>query len=317
MSNDRVNITFPPGRLVMGSLYKPNTKDAEGNPLVVKSGPNMGQPRQDFFFAVAIPKTPGATHWANEAWGAQIWQVGNAAFPGGQPQRPDFAWKIEDGDSTIPNKRGKKPCEQQGWKGCWVLKFGGGYAPKLYTLVGVAEPAPLTQDGAIELGYWVQVAGSVSGNGAANQPGIYLNHNMVCLRAFDEKIVVGPDVASAGFGGGSLPPSASMAPVGGFTPPATLPMPPAVPGAPAVPATPAPLPAVPAAVPVVPVIPNPAMLGIATPPAVPAPPAPAAPVAPAVPAGPVMLPAANGVPYEAYKAQGWTDDMLRSHGFMQ
>lgn len=52
----------------------------------------------------------------------------------------------------------------------------------------------------------------------------------------------------------------------------------------------------------------------------PAPVAPAAPAAPAPPApqttGPQMLPAANGIPYESYKAQGWTDEMLIQHGMM-
>lgn len=34
------------------------------------------------------------------------------------------------------------------------------------------------------------------------------------------------------------------------------------------------------------------------------------------PAGPVMLPAANGISYEAYKAKGWTDEVLRAQGYM-
>jgi len=43
-----------------------------------------------------------------------------------------------------------------------------------------------------------------------------------------------------------------------------------------------------------------------------APPVPAAPVV----AGPVMLPAANGVPYESYIQNGWTDALLIQHGMM-
>jgi hypothetical protein len=30
-----------------------------------------------------------------------------------------------------------------------------------------------------------------------------------------------------------------------------------------------------------------------------------------------MLPAANGITYDAYKAQGWTDEQLVASGFMQ
>ena len=59
---EAVNILTPPGRLVQGSLYKGSTQDAEGNPLIVKTGPNAGQSRVDYFFAVAIPKG-SETHW--------------------------------------------------------------------------------------------------------------------------------------------------------------------------------------------------------------------------------------------------------------
>jgi hypothetical protein len=105
----KVNITSPVGRIVMGSLYDPSTTDAEGKPLVVKTGPNAGQPRVNYFFALAIPK--GAEpHWAHTPWGQQIWNVGNQAFPNAA-QSPAFAWKIEDGDSQIPNKKGRKPVD--------------------------------------------------------------------------------------------------------------------------------------------------------------------------------------------------------------
>ena len=132
--SQRVNITSPVGRIVMGSLYDPSTTDAEGKPLVVKTGPNAGQPRVNYFFALAIPK--GAEpHWAHTPWGQQIWNVGNQAFPNAA-QSPAFAWKIEDGDSQIPNKKGRKPCDNEGWRGHWILKFSGGFAPKVYQQEG-------------------------------------------------------------------------------------------------------------------------------------------------------------------------------------
>ena len=40
----RLNLTTPVGRMVMGSLYTPETTDMLGKPLVVRSGPNAGQP---------------------------------------------------------------------------------------------------------------------------------------------------------------------------------------------------------------------------------------------------------------------------------
>ena len=125
----KVNITSPVGRIVMGSLYDPSTTDAEGKPLVVKTGPNAGKPRVNYFFALAIPK--GAEpHWAHTPWGQQIWNVGNQAFPNAA-QSPAFTWKIEDGDSQIPNKKGRKPIDNEGWRGHWILKFSGGFAPKV------------------------------------------------------------------------------------------------------------------------------------------------------------------------------------------
>ena len=39
---ESVNFTTPVGRLVQGSLYKGNDTDAEGRPLVVKTGANAG-----------------------------------------------------------------------------------------------------------------------------------------------------------------------------------------------------------------------------------------------------------------------------------
>jgi len=325
--------TTPVGRLVAGSLYKPNTTDAEGRPLVAKSGTSAGQPRKDYFFALAIPKGAEAQHgafgWMATAWGAIIRAAGEAFMPHAT-QLPAFAWKVKDGDSAVPNKRGKRPCDQEGWPGHWVLMFSSGFAPKCFTLVGqpAGAPAGFDQVDAINLGDYVQVAGSAGGNGTQSQPGVFLNHNMVCLVGYGERIVIGPDVASAGFGGAPLPAGAMQAPPGGFKPPAVPGVPP-VPGAPVVPAAtvppvpaasmPAPLPpALPSVAPsastippaAVPVVPNPAFL---QPPV-----AAAVPMPPAVPAAPVrrLTPAANGASYEQLLKAGWTDETLIANGLM-
>lgn len=297
--------TTPVGRLVAGSLYKPNTTDAEGRPLVVKSGVNTGQPRKDFFFALAIAKGPEAQHgafgWMATPWGQIIRTAGEGFLPHAA-QLPAFAWKVKDGDSTVPNKRGKRPCDQEGWAGCWVLMFSSGFAPKVYTLVGQSSPAMLDAADAVNLGDYVQVAGSTGGNGAQSQPGVFLNHNMVCLVGYGERIVIGPDVASAGFGGQPLPAGASTTPPGGFTPPAAVPgSMPAIPGAPAVPAAvapPAAVPSLPVQPPALPIVPNPAFL-----------------VPPAAPVRKLTA-AANGATYEALIAAGWSDALLVQHGLM-
>lgn len=298
MSATKVNLTSPVGRFVQGNLYVPNTKNFDGNPLVVKSGPNAGQPRVDYFVAVAVPKKAGETHWALTEWGKQIWAIGHAAFPA-QAQRPDFAWKIEDGDSIVPNKKGKKPCDYEGYKGCWVIKTSGGFAPKICNADGsalIAEP------NAVKPGYFVQVNFDVEGNGNQNNAGVYLNHRIVALSAYGEEITFGPDPTSAGFGGVPLPAGASAVPLAALK--VAAPAAASTQAAPPPPAVIAPPPAV--AVPAVPVTPHPAILN----PTAAAPPPP-----PAAPAR-VMLAKAAGATYESFLAAGWTDALLIQHGMM-
>lgn len=284
-------ITTPVGRLVMGSLYKPNDRDANGSPLVVKTGPNIGQPRVEYLVAVAIPK--GAeTHWKQTPWGQVIYQAAVAAWPGGQYQTPTFAWKIVDGDSQIPNKKGRKPCDQAGHKGCWVLKFSGGFAPEIYNANGTQQ---LMEPGHVKLGYFIQVSGTVDGNGNQGNPGIYLNHRFVAFSAFGDEITTGPDAASVGFGQSPLPQGAMSAPAAGnFNPVMSgVTTAPAYAPAPAVSPMPAPTPA--PAVAAAPPPPNPAIL---------------------LPPSKIMTPKANGLPYEQWLASGWTEEMLIQHGYM-
>lgn len=285
MSNS-ANMLLPVGRLVQGSLYQGQDKDAEGNPLVVKHGPSAGQPRVDYFFAVAIAKQ-GEQHWNQTAWGRQIWEIGQRGFPAGQANAPTFAWKITDGDSQVPNRKGRKPCDREGYRGCWVLSLSSGFAPKVHR-IGSSGKAELWQDkDAVNLGDYIEVFANVADNGSAQQPGVYLNHSMVCFRGYGERIVVGPNPDDVGFGASALPPGASTVPTGAaFAPPPAAP-------APAYAAPPVPAPA-----PSIPVAPNAAFM------------------APPAPPARVMLPAAQGATYEQLIANGWTDALLIQHGMM-
>lgn len=295
---ENVNFTTPVGRIVAGNLYKGSDKDADGNPLLVKSGPNAGQPRVDFFFAVAIPKGP-EQHWSQTEWGAKIWAVGHQAFPQAA-NSPAFAWKVTDGDSQVPNTKGKKPCDREGYKGHWVLAFSSGYAPRIYNADGSQA---ITELDAVKPGYYVQVNGTIGGNGSQQRPGVFLNHSMVALSGYGPEIISGPDATAVGFGTAPLPPGASAVPIAAMQPPA----PPAAPvvAAPVPAYVPPPVAAAPAAPVPVPVAPHTAIL---TPPA-----PPVAPVAPAR----VMLPAAQGATYEQMIANGWNDALLIQHGMMQ
>lgn len=291
----RINITTPVGRLVGGSLYDPETKDFEGKPLTMK---DKVTPRVDYQFGVAIPKTPGVQHWASEAWGAPIWALGHQAFPN-EAQRPDFAWKIQDGDSTIPNKRGRKNADREGYPGHWVLWFSGGYAPQVWNADGSQQ---ILERDAVKSGYYIQVFGNVSPNTGASA-GLYINHSMVALTAYGPEIRVGPDVTAAGFGQGvALPPGASVTPPASNFNPAPPPVgvaPPPVAGY-----APPPVgnvaPPVVAPPPVVAVAPNPAIL---TPPV-------------SDPRNAKLTGTAGQVSYEELLKAGWTDALLIAHGHM-
>lgn len=300
----RQDFLTPVGRLVMGSLYKPNLTDAEGKPLVVKSGPNAGQPRQDFYFALAIPKGPEQS-WAQTPWGALIYRTGQTGFPQAH-QWPTFAWKVKDGDSTVPNRKGKKPCDQTGFPGNWVLSFSSGYAPKTVRNGGTEQ---IHEVDAINLGDWVEVYGSVGDNGSQSQPGVFLNHSIVNFIGYGDRISTGVDAASVGFGKAAMPAGASATPMStGFNPAAPMAgAPVSLPGMPVTQAMPhqAPGVALPG-MPVVGVVPNPAILM-----------PPAAPAVPAAPPARRMTAKAGGAPYESFIAQNWNDQMLVQHGYME
>jgi hypothetical protein len=319
MPQERIEISpkscgLPVTRMVAGSLYKPTTTNWEGKPLLIKTGPNAGQSTQRFFFAIAVPKEPGGQHWAYTPWGKKIWDAGNAAFPQAA-QRPDFAWKIVDGDSTIPNKRNRRPCDIEGFAGNWIINLSSSFAPKIYKIEngGYVE---VTQEDFIKPGYFIEVVFNVDGNGQQGNPGVYLNHQMVCFRAYGPEISFGPDVTEAGFGAAPLPAGATLVP-----PVSTLP-----PSAPAQ-----------QQLPPVPVAPNPGFVQLPPPnptyagsagshlPPQSAPTAPSGAIAmpvsssnapPPPSAGPKMTAKAGGVTYQAYQQAGWSDAQLIAEGLM-
>lgn len=273
------NITTPVGRLVGGSLYEAETTDALGNPLTIKTGANAGQPTQRYTIGVAITKTAGVD-WKQEPWGQIIVAEAMASFRNNEFNRPDFAWKVKDGDDNTVNKAGRKNSDNPNYKNCWILWFSSQFAPQVFNADGSQR---LLEKDYVKLGYYIQVAGTVAGNGNLQNAGVFLNGSMVAFSAYGEEIQVGLDATAVGFGGSPLPAGASAAPVGGAFNPA----------APAAPAPAAPVPAAP----------------------VPAAPVPAAPV----PAAPqfIMTAAANGLTREQYHSGGWTDEQLIAHGLMQ
>ena len=280
--------TTPVGRLVQGSLYVGKTTNYDKEPLVYKTGDKAGQPRMDYYVAIAIPKGT-ETSWSQTEWGAKIASVAQRGFPNGQWQATTFAWKITDGDSTIPNKAGTVPANCEGFPGCWILKFNGGQAPSLFMLNAQNKTQPLLGKDEIHLGDYVQISGNVSDNEKQTTPGLYLNHSMVCFRYHGERIVLGVDPDSVGFGGGTMPVGASSVPLGNFVPPVSLPTAGVTP---------------PVAAPVAP-----PYAQILTPPA-----PPAAPVS--VPVAVRVMTALATATYDQYIAATWTDAQLIASGLM-
>lgn len=203
---DLVTITSPVGRLVSGSVSEGHVRtDNQNQPKLGKDG----QPLMEYYLGVAIPKG-GESNWWETPWGQKIMEVGFAAFPQGQAQQANFAWKIVDGDSTVPNKANKIPNQQPGYAGHWILNLSNGYAPACYNANGSQAIDPKD----IYRGSYVQVFFSVKGNGSFQSPGVYLNPSMVALAGHGELIQSGPDVTQAGFGqDAQLPPGASATPL--------------------------------------------------------------------------------------------------------
>lgn len=319
--SDPVFFTTPVGRVVAGNLYKPNDRSFEGGALVIKSGPNAGKPRVEYFFALAIAKydakrraagMPCETHWAETEWGAIVWAAGHQFMANAGNMGRNFAWKVKDGDSAEPDKKGTPWNRKEGYPGHWVLHLSSGFAPKIYNKDGSAL---ILDVDAVKPGFYVQVYASVNGNGNTQNPGVFLNHSMVSLQAYGTEIVIASaDPSAAGFGQNvQLPAGASSVPTAAFPPvqqPAAAPAVP-VPGAQIAQMPAPPIPGVPSTG--APLQPYPGILAVPGAPAAPG--AATPPMPPAAPAR-VMLGAAVAIGYDAFKAQGWTDEQLKQAGHM-
>lgn len=295
----KLRFTSPVGRLVQGDVDEPQTKDSTGALRVVKSGPNAGQPSPQYYMGVAFPKADPQGEFS-AFYGALVQKAAQdfpTLFPNAHAGdytclRPDFAFKVIDGDSPAVNQAGRAWNTIEGFAGNWVVRFSSGFPPRIFDAGRYGPADQISEKGFIKRGYWVRVSGTIEGNGNLQKPGMYINVDMVERSAIcspDQLITSGPDAGQAFQGGpAALPagaiPSSAAPPAAGNGAPAAPPLPGA--GSPAA-ASPA------------------------------APPPPAAPAPAAPPAGRVMLPAANGATYEALIAAGWTDDTLVQHGMMQ
>lgn len=316
MTDSFIRLNLPVARVIKGNPYKQRPKlDNMGKPKIGKDG----QPETEYFVMVAVPKTPGVAHWGSEPWGRPIWDFGNQVYPK-VAEAPTFAWKVSDGDSAVPNKKGKANNALIGAPGHWLVNLSrwGGLGP--FKIVNSDGSAYLLDEGVVQAGDLVEVPLTIRSNAPSPSPGLYLNAEVIAFVGYSPlgRIAQGVDPKSLGLGQSARPQTVA-APIGGVAvalaaalgakppgaappvaPAAPAPLPPAVPGA-APPAAPAPAPA--------PVAVAPAPAYLAVPPAPPAPPAPVGPVR-------KMIGAAAAYTYEAMVAQGWKDEMLLAQGMM-
>lgn len=226
------------GRVVEGDTNKGQTHDTDGQPYVIKSGPNKGQPATRFYFGLAIPKSdPGIA----ELW-AKLVAAGKSGFPhlfdaAGNCTIADFSWKFRDGDTHVNSKTGKKLSDKEGCAGNMILGFSSTNNPFQCYCTGGHEPME------IPLGSFVRVFGSIKPNcdaaGNAKNPGVYVNCKMVEFAGYGEPIKRGIDAQTliGSAGAIALPAGASPVPIMPAVQPGALPGQP-MPAAPPMPVAP-------------------------------------------------------------------------------
>jgi hypothetical protein len=284
-------IITPVGRLVQGDPFKPNTTDMKGKPRTDK----QGNPRSEWFVALAIAKTDPGLDQFKQA----ISIAAQQDWPGGEWKRPDFFWKMVDGDV-------QEHKDKAGFAGHSVFRMTNGYPIKIYTKGGEQQ---IVNPDQVKRGDYFRASVSVRGNGDHTNPGIYINIHMLEHIGYGEEISGGPDAREV-FGSntvGYTPPGMSQTPVAsgpglGAPAPGIMAPPVAGPGVPGVPDsnTPKPTP-----------VPNPAA------------PQPSydflTPGTAATYSKPLikMTEKAGSFTYEQFIAQGWTHERLLQEGYIK
>ena len=190
----------PTGRIVQGNpLFKsPVMDDVTKQQKIGKDG----QPSFNWWITVAFDKKDPST-WPMIC---AIKQEAAAAYPQLFPQgwnpnspnegcvRPDFAFKVVDGDGMDLN--GKPHSNKEGWGGHYILKIST-YAGTMKCYDGLQNNLPITDMEAIHTGKFVRVSLDIKGNGWTGQgnskPGLFINPDGVQLVGHGAKISGGPD----------------------------------------------------------------------------------------------------------------------------
>ncbi len=200
MTQQAIEILTPEGRIVGGHpMVSSIVKDTRtGQP---KMQADNITPRTETYIGLAIPKA-GEQSWQQTPWGQLIVQAATQGFPNGEYQGPNFAWKVADGDSQVPNQKGKRPCEREGYPGHWIINCSTGLPVKCYN-VGKYDAIDQIQDqNTIKPGDYGRLLINCRSNESAQSPGVYMNPSLFELTRAGVLIVLdtGPSAAEV-FGG--------------------------------------------------------------------------------------------------------------------
>lgn len=206
------------GRLVRGHPMKAFAKkDRAGQPKLNQAG----LPQMETFVAVAIPKN-GTTDFKQTEFGQALYAAAVAAWPKGEHGSPSFAWKVVDGDSAVPDKKGTPPNIRPGYAGHWVVNAATQIGINCYHVGKYKPHEQIQQEGEIKTGDYCALAISFAGNKSTESPGMYVNPVHFALTRQGEAIISegsGPAAEDvfAGLGGAAAPapvpqPQAAAAP---------------------------------------------------------------------------------------------------------
>lgn len=186
----------PVGRMVQGDCFEPQ-KPRKGKEKFNKDG----TPKIQYYVGLAISKAD--PEWP--AFWAQVIAKGQQDMPQ-LSARPDFAWKLADGDHP-------ENATKEGFPGHWILRIASGFAPRCVDNQPVPQPIEVPTE--LQRGCFLQMQISVRGNGDAEKPGVYLNLGLIMRVAFGPLITAGPPPEEVFRNRPTaLPAGASLTPVG-------------------------------------------------------------------------------------------------------
>lgn len=193
---------LPEGRIVKGHPMLDRAKtDDKDVPVLDKFGVQV----QERYIAIAIPKT--GVDWKQTDWGQKIVQCASDPVEGyslAEQSSPIFSWKIVDGDSAVPNRKGNAPKDSEGFPGHWVIHMTTNIP---YAVYANREWAiPVTDSNEVKTGDYARIYVAVKGNKPAKTPGVYVNPRMCEITRAGQQIITDnlPSAASV-FGGGAAP----------------------------------------------------------------------------------------------------------------